>query len=385
MKEGRISVADAPLIYLAGAGETEWQPESQVLYQSRRGETVQWLGLGDALAACHGGSVDVVVSISCARLTHVSLSRKQARHLQRVLPYLLEEQLLDNPDDLWFVSRKGSGDDYQVSAVRRELITSLKQWAGEAGAHLASLQVDADCLQALLPLTADLENGQQLLLIDREQGLVIDEDQQEAFAPLLGDSLDQARQVDLQTLFDDLRHRHGQELLSGPYASRQNRRQTALLGPWRPVAYLAAAVFLVAVVAIWGQQWRYHQAADAALAQAKQRYEQLFPGDKATSALNRQFQGRLARLGGGSDGGGAAFFPMLAPVAQVLRDMKVEPKRLQYDQRQNVLLLDVGAKDYAQLEALQNAIKKQGGNASIANYRNGAQGVSARIKVEQPG
>jgi len=378
-------VADAPLIYLAGAGETEWQPDNPVLYQSRNGETVQWLALGEALAACQGSNVSVVVSVSCARLTHVTLSRKQARHLQRVLPYLLEEQLLDNPDDLWFVSRKGSGDDYQVSAVRRELITNLKQWAGEAGAHLASLQVDADCLQAMLPLTADLGNGQQLLLIDREQGLVIDEDQQEAFAPLLGDSLDQARQVDLQALFTDLRHRHGQELLTGPYMPRQTRRESALLGPWRPVAYLAAAVFLVAVVAVWVQQWRYQQAADAALAQAKNRYEQLFPGDKATSALNRQFQGRLARLGGGADGGGAAFFPLLAPVAQVLKDMKMEPKRLQYDQRQNVLLVDVGAKDYAQLEALQNAIRKQGGNASIANYRNGAQGVSARIKVEQPG
>ncbi|WP_414429865.1 type II secretion system protein GspL [Alcanivorax sp. IL3] len=378
-------MADAPLIYLAGAGETEWQPDNPVLYQSRNGETVQWLALGEALAACQGSNVSVVVSVSCARLTHVTLSRKQARHLQRVLPYLLEEQLLDNPDDLWFVSRKGSGDDYQVSAVRRELITNLKQWAGEAGAHLASLQVDADCLQAMLPLTADLGNGQQLLLIDREQGLVIDEDQQEAFAPLLGDSLDQARQVDLQALFTDLRHRHGQELLTGPYMPRQNRRESALLGPWRPVAYLAAAVFLVAVVAVWVQQWRYQQAADAALAQAKNRYEQLFPGDKATSALNRQFQGRLARLGGGADGGGAAFFPLLAPVAQVLKDMKMEPKRLQYDQRQNVLLVDVGAKDYAQLEALQNAIRKQGGNASIANYRNGAQGVSARIKVEQPG
>jgi len=257
MMEGRISVADAPLIYLAGAGETEWQPDNPVLYQSRNGETVQWLALGEALAACQGSNVSVVVSVSCARLTHVTLSRKQARHLQRVLPYLLEEQLLDNPDDLWFVSRKGSGDDYQVSAVRRELITHLKQWAGEAGAHLASLQVDADCLQAMLPLTADLGNGQQLLLIDREQGLVIDEDQQEAFAPLLGDSLDQARQVDLQALFPALRPRHGQVLLTGPYMPRQTRRESALLGPWCPVAYLAAAVFLVAVVAVWVQQWRY--------------------------------------------------------------------------------------------------------------------------------
>ena len=72
-------------------------------------------------------------------------------------------------------------------------------------------------------------------------------------------------------------------------------------------------------------------------------------------------------------------------MAQVLKEIKVEPKRLQYDQRDNTLLLDVGAKDYAQLEQLQNALKQQGARASIANYRNGAQGVSARIKVEQPG
>lgn len=378
-------MADAPLIYLAGAGETDWQLASPVLYQQDAHAPVQWLPLEDALNACRGASVDMIVSVSCARLTHVSLSRKQARHLQRVLPYLLEEQLLDNPDDLWFVSRKGAGDDYQVSAVRRDLINRLNAWATEAGAHLASLQVDADCLQTMLPMSVDLDNGQQLHLLDREQGLVIDADQRDAFAALLGDSGDQAHQASLSDVFAALRDHQGQELLTGPYMPRQARQENAVWAPWRPVVYLAAAVFLVSVVAIWVQQWRYQQAADAALAQAKQRYEQLFPGDKATSALNRQFQGRLSRLGGGNEGGGGGFFPLLAPVAQVLNEMKIEPKRLQYDQRQNALLVDVGAKDYAQLEALQQAIKKQGGNASIANYRNGAQGVSARIKVEQPG
>ena len=73
-------MADAPLIYLAGAGETQWQPDSPVLFQPHRGEAVQWLGLDEALAACQGRNVAVVISVSCARLTHVSLSRKQARH-----------------------------------------------------------------------------------------------------------------------------------------------------------------------------------------------------------------------------------------------------------------------------------------------------------------
>ncbi|UWN52260.1 hypothetical protein ASALC70_04504 [Alcanivorax sp. ALC70] len=43
-----------------------------------------------------------------ALLTGVTLSRKQARHLQRVLPYLLEEQLLEPPEALWFATARRS-------------------------------------------------------------------------------------------------------------------------------------------------------------------------------------------------------------------------------------------------------------------------------------
>ncbi|MCG8392706.1 MAG: type II secretion system protein GspL [Pseudomonadales bacterium] len=377
-------MADASLIYLSGAPDAPWQPQSTVLYQSRPGEPVQAVPLEQAFASA-SGPVNVVVSVASAQLTRVSLSRKQAKHLQRVLPYLLEEQLLDNPEDLWFVSRKGEGDDYQVTAVARELLTLLREQAEQHDVQMTSVQVDAERLQSFSPLIADLGDDQWLLVADRERALVADAQQRDAIVPLFGDDLDAATELpDADSLFSALRGGQGLELLTGEYAPRQQRSQAAILGPWRPVLMLAASVLVLSLVAIWVQQWRYQKAADAAFAQAQQTYESLFPGDKATSALKRQFQGRLARLGGG-EGGGSAFFPLLVPVAEVLKQVKVEPKRLQYDQRQNTLLLDVGAKDYAQLEALQNAIKKQGARASIANYRNGAQGVSARIKVEQPG
>lgn len=377
-------MADVPMIYLGGAHSDAWSQDSEVLFQPDSRATVLRLPLGEALQACAGQETRMVISVADACLTHVSLSRKQAKHLQRVLPYLLEEQLLDSPDALWFVSRKVEGDNYQVSAIPRVLIEQLRSWAEQAGARLMSIQVDADCLAALAPLLAPVAEQQWLLLADREQALIADNEQYQSVFALFGDALQGATELDdLDSLFGALRRGSGIELMAGAYAASKPR-QAALQGPWRPLVLLAAAVFFIALVCLWLQQWRYQSAADEALATAKQRYEQLFPGDKATSALNRQFQGRLARLGGASTGG-SDFFPLLVPIAQVLKEVKVEPKRLQYDQRQNTLLLDVGAKDYAQLEALQAAIRDQGAKASIANYRNGAQGVSARIKVEQPG
>ena len=123
--------------------------------------------LRDALEQCAGQTLHVIISVAFARLTHVSLTRKQARHLQRVLPYLLEEQMLDSPESLWFVSRKGAGDDYEVTAIARELIVQLKQWAAEQGAVLGSLQVDAERLQGQAPLIAELDETTGAIRIEK--------------------------------------------------------------------------------------------------------------------------------------------------------------------------------------------------------------------------
>ncbi|WP_348679561.1 type II secretion system protein GspL [Alcanivorax profundi] len=380
-------MSQTALIYLHGVPGSEPLPERTVLFQSAPGEPVEGLGLEQAFARADGAVLHLVLGAAFANLTHVSISRKQARHLQRVLPFLLEEQLLDAPDNLWFASRKGDQDEYLVTVTDRLLVEELVSLARDAGADLVSLQVDVERLGALLPAVFEFDDGQALLAANRENALQVADDQREAMQSLFGEQLQDATVLaGNAALFDQLRDHRGQELLTGALAPRKASRAPGFLTPWKPLAYLAAAIFILTVAGLRVQQWRYQSAADAALVQAKQRYEQLFPGDKASSALNRQFQGRLNRLAaGGSAEGGQDFFPLLVPVARVLKLIKVEPKRLQYDQRQNTLLLDVGAKDYSQLESLQNAINEQGAKASIANYRNGAKGVNARIMVEQPG
>lgn len=380
-------MSQAPLIYLYDMGGLPLSGTGQVLFQAGEGAPVVSQSLDEAcVSAADSGPLRIILCASLVRLTRVTLSRKQARHLDRVMPFLLEEHLLDAPDQLFFSSRKGEGDEYLITALDQALISSLHDRVTQAGAHLESVEVDVECLVQMLPAVIRLPQGQCLLAAERDAYLVVDESARDEVAPLFGEALNGATELAADgSLFDVFRHHSGQQLLTGAYTPRKQGGASGALAEWRPLMILAASILLLAIIGLRVQAWRYEQAADEALASAKSQFEQLFPGEKATSALVRQFQSRLSRLSGGGGGGGSAFFPMLVPVAEVLKKSEVEPKRLQYDQRQNSLLLDVGAKDYAQLEALQNALREQGAKASIANYRNGAQGVNARIKVEQPG
>ena len=380
-------MSHAPLIYLYDIDDLPLKGTSAVLFQADSASVIVPTTLDEACSTAAGtGPLRVVLCAALARLTEVTLSRKQARHLDRVMPYLLEEHLLDTPDQLFFTARKGEGEQYLVTAVDRDLMVTLRDCADEAGANLQSVEIDIECLAGALPAVIQLADGRRLLAANRDDYLVVDEQAQHEVAPLFGEALTEATDIEAQaSLFDLLRQHTGPQLLSGVFAPRKQSGTSGALAEWRPLLILAAAILLLAVVGLRVQAWRYDRAAETALADAKSQYEQLFPGDKATSALVRQFQGKLSRLSGGAGTSGSAFFPMLVPVAEVLKKSEVEPKRLQYDQRQNSLLLDVGAKDYAQLEALQNALREQGAKASIANYRNAAQGVNARIKVEQPG
>lgn len=385
-------MADIPLIYLAPGAFKETLGEARVLLQAG-GEAPRQTTLAQALTQVAGRAVNLVVTSTEALLTGVTVSRKQARHLQRVLPFMLEEQLLEAPESLWFAPGKSDQGRYSVAVIGRAPLESLLLLCREHQVRLLTLKADADLLASQAPLIIGVE-GWGALILDREQALVADEAQREALIALHPGDEEQAEFTRLddpatlcQRLNAALASGQGVEMLQGPYVQRQNQKSGASpWRPWRPVLALAAAVFVLALVSVWTQQWRYGQAADQAFADASKLYQTLFPGDRATAGLRRQFQARLARLAsGGESARGGALFAVLPAVASTLNGSSVEPKRLQFDQRDGSLLLDLGAKEYDQLEKLQAALQEKGVNATIANYRNGATGVTARVKVEQAG
>lgn len=420
-------MADTALIYLAPGAFHQTLAEAPVLFQPHVDASPRKMTLTEALRALAGGRVALIVTSTEALVTQVELARKQARHLQRVLPYLLEEQMLDAPEALHFAVGKPVQGRYPVVALAKAPLGALLALCREHGVFPQTLRVDADLLADRAPLVIAVDDP-CVVILRRDQALAVAPSQVETLLALHreqpgslgasvsvadgvvdGGSLDNTeapgaldgvsprvtdeaiRLEDAATLCAWLREalaqEGGVEILQGPYAQRKRAADgPSPWAPWIPVLRLAAVVFVVALAALWVQQWRYSRAADASFQQAAQLYQSLFPDDRATAGLRRQFRARLVRLSSTDSGvANGGLFSMLPAVASTLSGSDIKPRRLQFDSRDGSLLLDLDAKQYSDLEKLQAALRKKGVQATIANYRNGANGITARLKVEQAG
>lgn len=59
------------------------------------------------------------------------------------------------------------------------------------------------------------------------------------------------------------------------------------------------------------------------------------------------------------------------------------PRRIQFDERESVLLVDITARDFGILENLREKMQSAGLSAEIGTARSEASGVTARMRVGQ--
>lgn len=346
--------------------------------------------LGELLAATEPGcALTVLLSAADVHLTQVEMTRQQTRHIKKVLPFLLEESLLDAPDELLFVTAGKAQGQQRVAALRQSALASLAGFFRERGGWLEHICVDADLLAAHAPCL--LPVGDEWLLLDRQQqalvvnaaGLnvffeqetlaraeVTEFDQQSAWPPLLA--------AVASGQFIELLQRQWR-----PQAARQSQASGLWLR-WQPSVMLAAALVLLICVGVGMQAWRYNAAEQHWQTQSAQLFAELFPQDRATAKLRAQFKSHLARLQQGQ--GGADFLSLMKVAGPVLAQQKllgVNPERIQYDQRNGELLLDIDASSYDSLQTLRNQLLAAHLHAEISVAKTQAKGVSARIKVEQ--
>lgn len=340
-------------------------------------------------AAQSGTRLFLVFSSTDVLITQVTLTRKQARQLQRALPYLLEENLLKSPEALWYAWGKPAGNHYPVLACDREAIERLRNWFIERQVLLAGATSDASLLAYRAPLCLRDERG-VLLLPAADQALALERGEEEAvrraLAPDEGDWEElEGERAALEAFRAGRAHGAWVELLHDelrPPAGRGRGGQA--LAQWRPVALFAAAAVVFTCVLLGVQQWQYGQAAQDMRSEAAVLYKELFPGDRATARLRAQFQNRLDRLGRG--GGQAGFLEMLTPVGSVLADNRsqgVTARRLQYNEREDSLLVELDAEGYDSVETVRKQLSENGLDAEIATARNDGEGVRARLRVRQ--
>ncbi len=343
--------------------------------------------LAQALEACGTSRIGLLMSVADVLLTSVSISRKQARHLSKILPYLLEERLAVDPETQWYATGKAVNGEYPVVVVHAEPVRRLHQWLLEQDADIAGLAVDAQLLSDLAPvLVAD---DDQVVMLDAEQEpLSLPAEQFEDYLRALDRDTSAFSRLTGSEARQHMRARWSQriELLHSELRIEKQRpgRLDAIPKIWRQAAVATAALLLCVWTLAWVQAWQFHRLAEQARDSNAALYQQLFPGDRATARLSQQFRSRLAQLG--ASGSGDAFIALMTPVGSALAAQKeqgMQPKRLLYEQREGMLLLDVEANTYEQLEALKGEIEGQGFNVELANFRNQGERVAARLKVAQ--
>lgn len=369
--------------------------EAPCAWQLAPGEPPRHGSLSGALSAARdaGRAVQLVLSAADAVVSTVALSRRQARHLRRIAPYLLEDKLLDPPEELWFSTGRGRGGKYPVVACREEFVRALVNFLEESDSNVESLQVDAELLVSSAPFRFRYPGQEESLLVLEEEYLVVPESQLEEVSRITGTGEREPEVPEDETaLFTTLRT--GLERSEGTNLLHSELRPTgtapSLAGSWweswRPLAGTAAAVLLVVWAMLLVQQWQYRLAADNAREQAAELYRDLFPGDRLRAgAESRQFQARLNELGRGG-GAGSGFLQLLAPLGQSLAgapQQGVEIRRIHYEERDGVIQLDLGAEDFDRLQQIRQRMLDAGLDAEITEGRSRDDRVTARIRVGQ--
>nr|WP_086938388.1 type II secretion system protein GspL [Thaumasiovibrio occultus] len=348
-----------------------WSPTQQEVIASGT------LSSGDDLheLSDYGAQRQVVALIDSAALllAPVTLPKGSLRQLERVLPYLLEEELAQDVEDMHVHLLGRQGDQGYVAAVEHALV---ERWLAQlADANLPVRRLVPDCL--CLPLrdeviTAAELGDQWLLRFSEHLGAAVDtawldfcleEDSQiHHYTPapegVKGQWQTQTPELVMQLLTMGALD-NTVNLLSGPYR-RQPSWQKHLL-PWRKVAIAAGVVLAVSMIGNVVQVNRVEKQVEALKAYNKQVFNVAFPGAQripTNSWARSQVNAELKRLGSGQ--GGAGLLGWLAELEPILKDVSsFEIMNLRYDAGRSELRLQAQANDFAPFEQVRGALAKQ--------------------------
>ena len=402
---------DGTSLLLHADGRLSWRLPGQA---TRHG------GPEDAAGDLSGRSCRVFVPGSEILLAEVKLPTQNRQRLLQAVPFALEEQLGEDPEELHFALGRRHPDTgaLAVAVVARRTLDGWLERLRQAGVQVQALLPDLlalpwqpDCWQIAI------ERGLARVRTGPTSGFAIELD---ALAPMLGLALGEAGQAgapgrieitvfqgaddtdqapDLSGLVTDgieieQSHVEGDllgllagtrqdefaiDLLQGPYNRREQLGRH--LRPWLGVAGLAAAWLLVLAI---GQIVEYRQLGrelEANRARIHEVYQAVFPGGRKQNdytIYRSQMKRELDRLR--TRGNGGDFLGLLHLAGQALREHHVELQGSRY--RDGALDLELRAGDLASLDRLKQTLAGHAGlEVELQNATSRDGRVEGRLRL----
>ena len=328
--------------------------------------------LGELRERAGGRPVVTLVPGSDLIFRRVSLPGKYSRQAAAALPYLLEEQIASDVDELHLVVLGHESHDVDLMAVDKEKMQTWLGWLEAAG--LKSQQLLPDVLA--LPQAADgwsaLQLGKEWLLRQGPcQGIVADEPllamllaveaepvtiHSHTQVPPIPTANWQAADPELPMLLLAKGALNCQaNLLQGPYRPQTEYSRYWL--QWRKVAVVAGLLLLVALTQRGVHLYQLAEQDKALKAEIRQVYTRIFPGETRIVNVRSQMAQHLKLLGQTPQDGVLLLLTELAPTFAEVPGLK--PQVLRFDAARGELRLQVTAPGFTEIERFRELAGKR--------------------------
>ena len=338
-------------------------------------------------------------------LTQLTVPTKSPRAMRAAVPYMLEDELASDVEQLFFAYANFGDDDAGhncfVAVVAHAQMQFWLACLQDADIKASTLQVDILAMplissqwSAIAVHSASKSSGHSQIIVrqGKWQGFVLDAEAWQFVAQnlpvMIGDdeqneqpiitaysALPDSEHLTLQRVDEELplallaQHCHESKfnLLQGQYKIKE--QHSNVLTHWLWAAGIAACALLLNVGYKNAQLWQLTAQQAQVETQIIAHYKKAFPQAKKVrlGTIKSQLNRKIAQLGGASDSGG--FLAMLAKVQPAFAKVpELKPESLKFDGKRQELRLQAIASDYQHFERFKNAL-----NSASLKVKQGAQ------------
>lgn len=346
--------------------------------------------------------VVVLLPSDQVQLKTVTLPTKWNRKLEQALPYMLEEDIACDVDDLFIaIGASTLVDDKHAINVAMTDREWFESWLAVFSDHdIATYKILPDALLLPTPNEQTLSvielNNQWLCKQGDWRISVVEQSWLNEFLTALGNpdvahyspasQFPESVNLTAQTQAYDLPLAlFAKQLPEVKFNLRQGqyqlKKKTALWwGYWKGAA-IAASIALVASVLV--KTLELHQLSsevDAAKGQVVERYKSAFPNKVVRPHLiKNQIKGELDKLDGGNSIGFLELTNELVTVFSQVKEFTAET--LRYDQRRNELRIRARGKDFQTFGKVKSILEQRGLNVDQGSLNNDGDFVVGEIKL----
>jgi general secretion pathway protein L len=372
-----------------------WSEQEQEIIAS--GELSDAKSLSSLAERAGNRPVDILVPAASMMLTDILVPEKGQRQALKALPFMLEESIATNIDEMHFVVGPRQGDKLSIVAIAHEQMQNWLAWLSDAG--IKAKRLVPDCLA--LPLEqchwAVMECGDELILRTGEgTGVSMPKTWQSVALPaLVSSAVKSAAESAVKSaaknhpaqvvnnalsvaVYSDTVALEGVEqrsqplelpmlvfakgilnapvnLLTGIYKPKREYSKQLLL--WKNSAIICMVALVLTLVNKGLDIRQLNQATEAMNSQSENIFRSVSPSTQRVVNLRSQMQTQLKSMQG--QAGGAAFFDMLTGLQLAFKQVPdLKPNSLRFEANRNEVRMQITAKSYAQIEQFKALVSK---------------------------